>query len=387
MSEAITSDLLLSNLNHETINEVFEMVYKNRTGILATATMGSPVVSYDGYKMGWLDTQIEATQSDTTAAATDSATTVNVVDGSKFRAGMTVSAAVSKEVMLVTAVTSNALTVTRGFGGTTAESIADETAIIIDSVGREENSLAANDGIYQPVKMENHFQTMDTNIEMSRRALATLQYGNSNDLNFQLQVQIKQLATQLDRALVRGRKAVATISGKDISYTGGLRYFLEQTGAINTSNGASALTLDHVNALNAQIVAAGGTANTIAVGITLARKLNALVSSNYNSQRLADWTADEGSVLRLPSDLPLVGNVNTIVVDTNLDDDELIIYDNSMLSIVPMAANNADASGAWRTLDSTANGQDGQSVRIIGDFAIEARQSKTHMARLYNIGS
>ena len=126
-------------------------------------------------------------------------------------------------------------------------------------------------------------------------------------------------------------------------------------------------------------------ANTIAVGIPLARKLNALVSANYSSDRLANWTADEGAVLRLPTDLPLVGNVNQIVIDTNLSNDELVIYDSSKINVIPMAAGNAADSGAWRTVDATQNGQDGQRTRIIGDFAMEVRQSQTHMGRLYGI--
>ena len=92
-------------------------------------------------------------------------------------------------------------------------------------------------------------------------------------------------------------------------------------------------------------------------------------------------------MLRLPSDLPLVGNVNQIVVDTNLGNDELFIFDSGMVQVVPMAAHNAENSGAWQTKDATQPGQDGERVRILGDFAVELRQSKTHMARLHNIGS
>jgi len=186
--------------------------------------------------------------------------------------------------------------------------------------------------------------------------------------------------------LVRGRRATATIGGKDVTYTGGMRFYLDQAGAIKTDNSAAVLTLDQINAVNAEIIARGGTSNTIAVGIKQARKLSALVSANYDSQRLADWQADAGSVLTLPSDLPLIGNVNRIVVDTNLADDELMIFDSGMISVVPMNANNAADSGAWRTLDATQKGQDGESVRVIGDFAVEFRQSKTHAARLFNIG-
>jgi len=381
---AINSPDLSALLNDKVINEAFEIARSNRTGILQAVSMGAPRTAFEGYKMGWLDMRVDATSSDTTAQALAAATTVSVVDGSKFRAGMTVSPTGSEEVLLVTAVTGNDLTVTRGFGGTTAADIAAGVTITIDSVGREENSTAQNDGIFQPDSVENFFQTMDTAVEFSRRALATIQFGNTNDLAFQVSERIRQLAIQMDRALVRGRKATASIGGETVTYTGGLRYYLDQAGAINT-DGAGALDLDKINAINAEIVSRGGTANTIAVGIKQARVLSALVAANYSSQRLSEFVADEGALMTLPSDLPLVGNVNRIVVDTNLADDELVIMDSGMLSVVPMASGNAEANGAWRTVDATQNGQDGQRTRIIGDFAMEIRQSKTHMGRLYGL--
>ena len=382
----ITSADLAALLNDKVINDAFMIARSNRTGILSTIGIGAPRQAYDGYKMGWLDMRVDATSSTTTAQALAAATTIAVADGTKFRAGMTASPAASDEVVLITGVSGNNLTVVRGFGGTTAADIASGAVLTIDSVGREENSTAQNDGIFQPDPLENYFQTMDTAVEFSRRALATLQFGNTNDLTFQVAERIKQLATQLDRALVRGRKATATVGSNTVTYTGGLRYFLDQAGAIKTNNSAAALTLDAINALNAEIVSRGGMANTIAVGIKQARKLHALVSANYDSQRLADWQADAGSVLTLPSDLPLVGSVSRIVIDTNLNDAELVIFDSGMISIVPMASGNAADGGNWRTVDATAPGQDGQRTRIIGDFAIEVRQSKTHMARLHNIG-
>ena len=382
----ITSADLAALLNDKVINDAFMIARSNRTGILSTIGIGAPRQAYDGYKMGWLDMRVDATSSTTTAQALAAATTIAVADGTKFRAGMTASPAASDEVVLITAVSGNNLTVVRGFGGTTAADIASGAVLTIDSVGREENSTAQNDGIFQPDPLENYFQTMDTAVEFSRRALATLQFGNTNDLTFQVAERIKQLATQLDRALVRGRKATATVGANTVTYTGGLRYFLDQAGAIKVDNSAAALTLDAINALNAEIVARGGSANTIAVGIKQARKLSALVAANYDSQRLSEWQADAGSVLTLPSDLPLVGSVNRIVIDTNLNDAELVIFDSGMISVVPMASGNASDGGNWRTVDATLPGQDGQRTRIIGDFAMEIRQSKTHMARLHNIG-
>jgi len=386
MANEQLSGNLSALLNDKIINEAFDIARSNRTGILQTVSFGTPRTPYDGYKMSWLDMRVDATSSPTTGAVLVGATTVPVVDGTKFRPGMTLGPVGSDEVLLVTAVVGNDLTVTRGFGGTTAAALTSGQVLVIDSVGREENSLAQNDGIFQPDPVENFFQTMDTAVEFSRRALATLQFGGANDIAFQLSERIRQLTTQMNRALVRGRKATATVGGSTVTYTGGLRYYLDQVGAIKVDNSAAVLTLDAINAINAEIVTRGGMANTIAVGIKQARKLSALVGANYDSQRLADWSADEGSVLQLPSDLPLVGNVNRIVIDTNLADGELVIFDSGMINVVPMASGNAEDSGAWRTKDATQNGQDGQRVRVIGDFAMEVRQSKTHMGRLFNIG-
>lgn len=387
MANEITSGALAAALNQEVINGAFEIARSNRTGILSVVRMGEATQAYEGYKMGWLDFKIDATSSTADGAAASGATTINVAagDGAKFRVGMTFSPAGSEEVILVTAVSTDALTVTRGFGGTVAANIADGDKLTIDASSRGENSLAENDGIFQPDKVENFFQTMDTAVEMSRRALATMQWGNTNDLQFQVSERIRQLVIQMDRALVRGRKATATIAGEEHTYTGGLRFFTDQAGAIKTDASASALSLGLINNINAEIVARGGMADTIAVGITKARQLNALVAANYSSQRLADWSNDEGSVTMLPSDIPLLGTTTTIVVDTNLSDDELFIFDKSMITVTPMASGNASESGSWQTKDATQPGQDGERVRVLGDFAMEIRQSKTHMGRLYNL--
>jgi hypothetical protein len=386
MANEITSGLLSASLTDELVNQAFMIARSNRPGVLQTVSFGASTVPYEGYKMSWLNGRVDAQGSALTGAIDNVVTTVPVVNGSAFRVGATASLADSDEVMLVTVVTGNNLTVVRGFGGTTAAaSSGADDEILVDSVGREENSLAENDGIYQPTREENNFQTMDTAIEMSRRALATLQFGNTNDLSFQLEQRVQQLVTQLDRALVRGRKAVATISGKEHTYTGGLAFWTTQAGAINTDNGAAALDLDAINNVNAEIVKRGGMANTIAVGINLARQLNDLVGTKYSSQRLADWTNDEGSVTRLPSDLPLIGSVTTIVIDTNINDDELFLYDSTKINVVPMGSGNADTDGNWSSEDATQKGQDGQRVRILGDFAMEIRQHETHMARIYNI--
>lgn len=378
------SNDLLAALNHKTINEAFEIARTNRTGVLATIGFAMPRMGYDGYKSSWTDAYKDA-DSVTVDGALSAAATVLVVDSTAaLRAGMILANA--DEAIYVTSVDSaTSATIVRGVGGTTGATIADDFVLTIDSVGKAENSLAEDDGLYQPELVENFFQTMDTTINMSRRALATLQYGNTNDLQFQLSERLRQLAINMDRMLIRGRRFTQGTGDNLISYCGGFKFYNDISGAIKIDAGGAELSETLINNVNEAIVNAGGTSNSIAVSTSKARAIQALISANYSSQRLGDWTADEGSVLVLPSDMPLIGSVNQIVVDTNLADSELMIYDSTKIQIVPMAAGNAESDGNWRTLDATAKGQDGQRARIIGDFSIEMRQSKSHMGLLHNI--
>lgn len=382
MSE-ITSGSLAAALNADVVQEQFDIVRPEINGLLAVASMGEPVRPEEGDKITWLDMTVGADSLTVDGAVLAAGTTITVTDGSKARANMLLY--VGGEYIVVTAVSGNDLTVLRGQGGSTAADIADTTVMSIESIAREENSLTETDGIYQPEDVENFFQTMDTAVEMSRRALATLQHGNTNDLAFQVNERIRQLAIQMDKALLRGRKMSLTIGGKKVTYTGGLGYFLDQAGALSVDNSGNALTLDAVNSLQAEVKARGGMADTIVVGIPMARKLQALVNSQYGSQRLGDFVSDQGGLVRLPSDLPQIGGASTIVIDTHMADDELLLVNSMRLTIRPMAQGNAEDGGAWRSVDATQPGQDGQKARIIGDFAMEIRDSKTHHARLTNI--
>lgn len=383
---AILSADFLAELNAKVINPAFEVARTNYTGVLSRISYGVARQPESGYKLNWLNQQIGAGGNTVDGAILAAATTITVDDGSFFRAGMQVSVKNSDEVILVTAVTGNDLTVVRGFGGTTAANIADNVVLTIDSTGREENSLGVDDGIFEPNPSENYFQTLDTQITLSRRALAQAQTGNYNEMQMQLAERVNQLTIQLNRMLIRGRKATATIAGKLHTYSGGMIYHTEQTGGYAIDNAAAALTFAKIDDLVEQIVLRGGKTDTIAVNTRLARVIQGLVNANYSSQRLNENLTDRGALITLTSDLPILGQINSIVVDTSLNDGELLMFDSMKPRIIPMASGNANADGNWRTLDSTQNGQDGESIRIVGDFGIEMNSFKTNLARLHNIG-
>lgn len=378
---------LKADLNGETINQMLDIVRSNRPSFIGSiAGFSSPEVMSSDRKHQWLDYKIDA-RGDVAAAEVSggSATTLTVADGTKFRSRQVVRVPATGEVFAVDSVSGNTLTIIRGVGGTAA-TIPDGAELQIQGTAREENSLADPDSIDQPDKRWNYFQTLDTTLEFSDDALKAYQYGGTNNLQFQIQNQMMQLNYQLNRSLLWNPRASFTVGGKDSTTAGGIGSFIESAGDLNIDNSGNALTLEQINAVYESIFNKGGMVNKICVGTALGRKLNALVSANYASQRLQQWTSDQGSLTQLPSDLPLFGGVQEIVVDNNMDANELFMYDSSKIQIVPVAANQSGSDGSWRTLDATQPGQDGAALRVIGKLSFRFRDYATHAARLYNIG-
>jgi len=87
MSE-ITSGVLATALSNKMIQEQFDIVRPDINGLLALASFGEPIAPSEGSKITWLDMSVGADSLTMAAAATDSATTLTVTDGSKARKGM-----------------------------------------------------------------------------------------------------------------------------------------------------------------------------------------------------------------------------------------------------------------------------------------------------------
>jgi hypothetical protein len=382
----ILVDNLLAALNAETIQESINIVRSRRPSVLGSiAGFTDPDVMDADRKIQWLDYRIDARSDVTTASALVGATTIAVSDGGKFRPRMILRNDRTAEQVVVESVSSNTLTIQRGYQSTAA-AVNSGDKFWIESIAREENSLADPDAIDQPEKMYNIVQTMDFTINMSDDAQKIRQWGNTNNMALQIENQMMQLTYQLNNALINGQRGTFTVGGKESFVTGGMKFFATQSGGINVDNSAATLTLAQINAIYETVFNRGGIVTRIAVGTALGRKLSALVKAEYNSQRLQEWQSDSGSLISLPSDLPLFGGVTNIVIDNTLGANELYMYDPSKIQIVPAAANQSDSSGGWKTLDATQKGQDGVAARVIGKLALRLRDSKTHLARLYNIG-
>ncbi len=117
----------------EDVSDIIGIVSPFETPLLDH--LGDPARVARGTVHEWVEDALlpntdQINQSSFTPSAT-TATSFVVDNGSRFQAGDQVRPGTSGEVMLVTGVIGNALTVQRGYGGTTATALADDMKLLI----------------------------------------------------------------------------------------------------------------------------------------------------------------------------------------------------------------------------------------------------------------
>lgn len=110
----------------ENISDELLLLNPYQIPVLSLVGFGSPVTNTT---YGWVEDKLNIMNDQLNGALSNSATTVVVDTGDLFRPDQVIR--VGEELMLVTAVSANNLTVTRGYGGTTAASALDNALVEI----------------------------------------------------------------------------------------------------------------------------------------------------------------------------------------------------------------------------------------------------------------
>jgi len=190
----------------------------------------------------WLEDDLNPSWSTLAASATSAATTITVAtgEGPYFNKYDLVKVPATGEVMLVTNVSSDTLTVVRGYGSTSAASAAANTNIFIIGSAFEESSSysALVTKSTQTSTKTNYCQIFRKSVEVSRTAANSELYGGP-DRNYQRKKKGIELMRDLERAFLFGEPLQDT-GTKDTSLThvrrttGGINYFIT-TNATNVN--------------------------------------------------------------------------------------------------------------------------------------------------------
>ena len=185
---------------------------------------------------------------DQLAEALDSSETdVDVDNGSYFQVGSVIK--VDSESMRVTAISSNTLTVVRGFGGTTAAAHNDDSKVELIGVAMVENADDPLSPITQGEVDYNYHQLWQFGWQFSDRARLTPTYETRNKPGDRFQQELKKkmkytAPVQLNRACLFGRRAIGSTS--TASAMGGLA----ETSYVTTRSSLSSAPLTEYDLLN-----------------------------------------------------------------------------------------------------------------------------------------
>lgn len=155
------------------------------------------------------------------------ATSIAVDNGSYFSVNDVVKIPRTGEVLLVTAISTNTLTVVRGYGSTPAAAIVDNDPTVIIGNANQEGSGTRALKSTQEVPKFNYTQIFKTPFGVTNTENATDMYGGK-DLSYQQMKNGVQHRIDMARAFMFGERKEDTSGGKPMRTTGGLLSFLNK---------------------------------------------------------------------------------------------------------------------------------------------------------------
>lgn len=278
------------------------------------------------------------------------------------------------EVIRVTAVAGDTLTVTRGYDNTTAEAITGTTTEIkvISRPKAQGLGVLRKDEINDRLTVFNYTQIFERYASVSRTQQVVQTYGVDDELDYQVNLRLEELLREANNSLIYGRKYVGTASAPATS--GGLFAFATESGSYEKDFASAEINAKGLNDAVETVFTRGGAVNTLLCAPNVARQVTKLGGDTIRTER-TDQTAGY-QILSFVSDLP-GGAISRVVVDLNMPKDRAILFDINMVK-------KRDLTAIYDQ-DATEAGADYFARVIRGEFGWEIKNAKESVAVLKGI--
>ena len=243
-----------------------------------------------GTKIEWQQDTMSPSSDLINEALDNSETAVDVVNGAYFRVGHVVK--VDSELMNVTAVSSNTLTVTRGASGSTAATHTDQTPIYIHGIAKLEGADAVTGHTTTTTLPYNYSQIFEEAVKVSRSEQRNPKYGITDTLSRH----IAKLIGGGEGIGTKGKAGTMAIM-LEKTFWHGMRYIgtdaiprtMDGFNAIVTTNVLNAagdpLTRKMIEDKMQACYLAGGSPETILCGAWAQRKLSSFYEKYITTER------------------------------------------------------------------------------------------------------
>jgi len=356
----------------EDVSDLIGIISPYETPLLDA--LGDPMREATSTHHEWLEDELLPNKdaiNDSTYSDPSTDTDFVVDNGSRFRVGDQIQVEGSEELMLVTGINSNTLTVVRGYAGTTAEDLADNQVINILGNAALEGADKPNARFTNRSRCGNYTQIFTATVEVSGTDMAASQLGLADEMDYQKQERLRELIRDLENTVVNGGEPTSNPEGSGSvrrSMKGVIQHL--STNVFHTGDGGfptgTGLDEDKINYVLRQIwESSNGNVDLIVVGGFQKRKINSF-SANSRTYGANDTTFTD-MISIYESDF----GVCRIVTTRWMPQDAALLLDSSRINVLPLAGRNFH-------FKPLASGGDYECGELIGEYTVELKNEAAH---------
>jgi hypothetical protein len=356
----------------EDVSDVVGIISPYETPLLDV--LGDPMREATSTHHEWLEDELLPNKdaiNDSTYTDPSADTDFVVDNGSRFRVGDQIQVKGSEELMLVTGIDSNTLTVGRGYAGTTAEDLADNQVINILGNAALEGADKPGARFTNRNRCGNYTQIFTAAVEISGTDMAASQLGLNDEMDHQKQERLREMIRDLENTVINGGQPASDPQGSGSvrrSMKGIIQHLATNIFHTGDSGFPSGNDLDEakINYVLRQIWEnSSGNVDLILVGGFQKRKINAF-SSDSRSFGANDTTFTD-MISIYESDF----GVCRIVTTRWIPQDAALLLDSSRINVLPLAGR----SFHFKPLASSGDYECGE---LIGEYTVELKNEAAH---------
>ena len=324
--------------------------------------IGNPRLSATSTRHEWLEDRLNPSYSQINEASgyDDNDTAIVVDDGGRFRVGDIIKAAGSNEVMQVTGISTNTLTVTRAYGGSIAAAVVDNQRVDVIGHAALEGDDAPAAAYQNRSRKENFTQIFTETVTISGSMDAVGLNAVEREFDYQVIQRLRELMRGLEQSVINGFKAAANGQGSaSVRRTmGGILQFVSGSDAVVANAGAAALTEDILNNALRQCWEKGGRPGAIVCNGFQKRKISNFIQSGRRYE--PESTTLRNLVDVYESDF----GVQRVILSRWVPADKILLLDLDKIQVLPL-------QGRSFFVKPLAESGDFRKAQIIGEYTLE----------------
>jgi len=356
----------------EDVSDLIGIISPYETPLLDA--LGDPMRESTSTHHEWLEDELLPNKdaiNDSTYTDPSTDTDFVVDNGSRFRVGDQIQVEGSEELMLVTAINGDTLTVVRGYAGTTAEDLADNQVVSILGNAALEGADKPGMRFTNRSRCGNYTQIFTATVEVSGTDMAASQLGLTDEMDYQKQERLRELIRDLENTVVNGGLPASNPEGSGTarrSMKGIIQHLSTNVFHTGDSGFPSGTDLDEtkVNYVLRNIWDnSNGNVDLIIVGGFQKRKINAFTSGSRS------YAAGETTFTDMISIYESDFGICRIVTTRWMPQDAALFLDSSRVNVLPLA-------GRSFHFKPLASGGDYECGELIGEYTLELKNEAAH---------